>query len=253
MKDIYIRQFEFEKCTANKRKYDTIMPYTAIHYVTDGYGYFDGIRIGKGEYFCTFENKKSVWYPDRENPWSYYFADICGDDTCRILKKYEFDESKSHGYFDSYEELELLYKLFCLKKTKDAINKDFSVSVARTLLSLHDTGVHSKKITESEKLVNEVKNYIDHNYHRKIKVEDIASDLFLSRGYIRNVFYEKTGMSPKAYLQNVRFDAACSLLKNTAYSVAEISRSVGYDDQLNFSKLFHKKYGISPLGYRKEG
>ena len=82
-------------------------------------------------------------------------------------------------------------------------------------------------------------------------MEDIASDLFLSRGYIRNVFFEKVGMSPKAYLQSVRFDAACSLLKTTNYTVAEIARSVGYDDQLNFSKLFKNKYGISPSEYRK--
>ena len=126
------------------------------------------------------------------------------------------------------------------------------MSVAHSLLSLHIGCERSENITESEKVVNEVKNYIDHNYHRKIKVEDIASGLFLSRGYVRNVFYKKTGMSPKAYLQSVRFDAAYNLLKNTNYTIAEILRSVGYDDQFNFSKLFRKKYGISPSDYRKE-
>ncbi len=253
MKDIYIQQFEFEKCSANKRKYDIIMPHTAIHYITDGYGYFNGVRLGKGQYFCTFENHKSVWYPDKDNPWSYYFVDLYGDDACRILKKYEFDKSKTHGHFDFYDELELLFKLFISKQAKEEINKEFRVATAYTLLSFHNVKNKNENVSESERIVNEVKIYLDHNYHRKIKVEDIASDLFLSRGYIRNVFFEKVGMSPKAYLQSVRFDAACSLLKTTNYTVAEIARSVGYDDQLNFSKLFKNKYGISPSEYRKEG
>ncbi len=41
------------------------------------------------------------------------------------------------------------------------------------------------------------------------------------------------------------------LLRHTGLSVAEISESVGFDDQLYFSRIFRKKLGVSPSEYRK--
>ena len=37
---------------------------------------------------------------------------------------------------------------------------------------------------------------------------------------------------------------------SSADSVKEISMSVGYEDQLTFSKAFKKKFGMSPKNYR---
>lgn len=59
-------------------------------------------------------------------------------------------------------------------------------------------------------------------------------------------------MSPKQYLQQLRMEKAAELLTNTTYKVSLISSSVGYDDQLAFSKNFKHFYGISPLKYREE-
>ena len=41
------------------------------------------------------------------------------------------------------------------------------------------------------------------------------------------------------------------LLRSTNYKVVEIATSVGYDDQLAFSKAFRLFFGISPTEYRK--
>ncbi|MEE0603261.1 MAG: AraC family transcriptional regulator, partial [Dorea longicatena] len=41
------------------------------------------------------------------------------------------------------------------------------------------------------------------------------------------------------------------LLETTTYSINEISKIVGYDNQLYFSRLFHKLKGYSPREYRK--
>ena len=41
------------------------------------------------------------------------------------------------------------------------------------------------------------------------------------------------------------------LLETTTYSINEISKIVGYDNQLYFSRLFHKLKGYSPREYQK--
>ena len=46
-------------------------------------------------------------------------------------------------------------------------------------------------------------------------------------------------------------EIAQMLLETTTYSINEISKIVGYDNQLYFSRLFHKLKGYSPREYRK--
>ena len=43
---------------------------------------------------------------------------------------------------------------------------------------------------------------------------------------------------------------ASELLKNTKMPVAEVGASVGYDNQLHFSRAFRNIFGISPKNYR---
>lgn len=63
---------------------------------------------------------------------------------------------------------------------------------------------------------------------------------------------QKYGIAPKDYLIGKRIAHAKRLLRETDASVMEISVSVGYVDQLYFSRIFKKREGISPLAYRKQ-
>ena len=56
---------------------------------------------------------------------------------------------------------------------------------------------------------------------------------------------------PKEYLTEYRIRQACHLLRETGLSVASIAYSVGFEDNLYFSKAFKKKMQMSPSQYRK--
>lgn len=49
---------------------------------------------------------------------------------------------------------------------------------------------------------------------------------------------------------NLRMEKAKSLLRKTNMSINAISNALGYTDQLAFSKIFKKHYGVSPKIYR---
>ena len=53
-----------------------------------------------------------------------------------------------------------------------------------------------------------------------------------------------------AYLMKIRMNRASFLLKQ-GHSVSEVSNAVGYDDILQFSRMFHRYYHISPTEYKK--
>ena len=57
------------------------------------------------------------------------------------------------------------------------------------------------------------------------------------------------GQSPIDYLTNYRISEACSLLKNSNLSIAEIAVSVGFFDQFYFSRVFKKVKGVPPSKY----
>ena len=72
----------------------------------------------------------------------------------------------------------------------------------------------------------------------------------LNRSYFSRLFKETFGQSPQQFLIQYRPIKAAEFLKNSRISVAEIGRSVGYDNQIHFSCAFIIVFGVSPSEYR---
>ena len=108
-----------------------------------------------------------------------------------------------------------------------------------------------KNEDRQKKYTKKALEYIEKNYSRNIKVKDISEYLGLHRSYLYTVFKDNLNISPKEYIIKYRINKACELMKNTKLSIGDISRSVGYSDPMNFSKIFKQKKGISPSEYRK--
>ena len=82
--------------------------------------------------------------------------------------------------------------------------------------------------------------------------EALAAECFLSERRFRDLFRERTGVTPKQYIINARMEKACVMLQSTGLSVAAVAESCGYPDGFYFSRLFSSVHGKSPLRYRRE-
>ncbi|MDE6971129.1 MAG: helix-turn-helix transcriptional regulator, partial [Eubacterium sp.] len=83
-------------------------------------------------------------------------------------------------------------------------------------------------------------------------VEEIADNCGLNRSYFSKIFKEAIGRTPQAFLLNYRMTKAAELLKLTQLSVSDISKAVGYDNPLHFSRAYKNVYGVSPREWRNE-
>lgn len=99
--------------------------------------------------------------------------------------------------------------------------------------------------------LNKALKYIDDHYAKHITVKDLADSEHLSCGHFRVIFKQKTGMSPTDYITALRLRNACVLLKQTDLTIKEIAQSVGFSDQMYFSRVFTKQFGIPPKIFRK--
>lgn len=99
--------------------------------------------------------------------------------------------------------------------------------------------------------VNKAVEYIESNYSKKIRIDALATHIGIHRSYLTTVFRRMVGCTPQEYLVNIRMQNAAILLKETNLPVNEISRNIGYPNQLAFSKAFKSLYGESPRKYRE--
>lgn len=93
------------------------------------------------------------------------------------------------------------------------------------------------------------KEYIKNNYSHTT-ITDIAGQIGIDRSYLHHVFKKYFHMPPQEFLMVCRLEAAASLLKTTRVNICQIAREVGYEDSMQFSKIFKKYYGCSPKHYR---
>ena len=106
---------------------------------------------------------------------------------------------------------------------------------------------------QTSALVKRAVAYLHQNYTRPLSRWEIAEAIGVSEDYLTRVFNRELEISPWDYLNRYRVLQAQALLRNTARSIADIARAVGFKDQAYFSRVFSKQVGISPNEYRNNG
>lgn len=115
-------------------------------------------------------------------------------------------------------------------------------------ISLIVTSIFGKEKCRS--VCDEVKEYIDKNYNRKITLQTLSDDLCLNSSVIRNTLKENR-MNFHEYLTGIRIIHARRMLAETELSIEFISKEIGYINPKYFFKVFKKETGETPQEFRK--
>ena len=85
-----------------------------------------------------------------------------------------------------------------------------------------------------------------------LSLPDYAKLLNLSLSSFKRHFISVYKITPGHWLQEQKLNHAYHLLVSTGKPINDISFESGFENSTHFSHLFKKRYGISPLKYRKE-
>ncbi len=80
----------------------------------------------------------------------------------------------------------------------------------------------------------------------------IAASSHASPSHLCRLFKKRLGISPMQYLEHLRIIRATGLLERTDQDIKAVSATVGYSNQLYFSRVFRKIKGVSPSEYRMQ-
>jgi len=122
-------------------------------------------------------------------------------------------------------------------------------------LKLNEILLHILRLKNSDSAATKsfeyIINYLGENYQEKINLVDCAARLHISYEYFRHKFKAITGLSPQQYLMESRLSAAENLLRSSNLNCTEIAYRCGFSTSAQFSALFRKRYGVSPLKFKK--
>ena len=227
-----------EICAASHRFGPFVRKYTLIHYVIKGKGVFYArgkeYPVEAGQAFLFLPDEVTTYQADTLDPWHYQWIGFDGSLSTQFAQLPPVFPVKEEIFRKAFHSI------------SDPATLEFHLASALFLLY---ASLFSKKVNTNQH-VQRVQSYIQTSYMQAVRVEDIAMHLNLDRRYLSRLFKKKTGQSIQDYLIQTRLDAALQHLED-GYSVTEAAILCGYEDVSNFSKMFKKRYGISPAGMKQ--
>ncbi|MCP4688199.1 MAG: AraC family transcriptional regulator, partial [Desulfobacterales bacterium] len=92
-------------------------------------------------------------------------------------------------------------------------------------------------------------DYINDNYSRTISLDELSGVAHLSPFHLIRVFANETGLTPHAYVTQIRIHRAMSRLAGS-HSLSRIALETGFSDQSHLTRRFKRIVGVTPGQYR---
>jgi transcriptional regulator GlxA family with amidase domain len=105
---------------------------------------------------------------------------------------------------------------------------------------------------EPDQLVSRAEHWLQENYVRAVRIQDLAAAMSVSRRTLVRHFSAALGITPIDYLHRLRISDARLLLERSTFTISRIAALVGYSDFNYFRQLFIRTVGMPPKLYRAE-
>lgn len=170
------------------------------------------------------------------------------------------DHEKAFAYYGSYN-LKLATKIGALRKvrTKGLIRVMQIEGLVYEILSMHilqnDKEFHNKmpntSLLRSElKLVRDLAKAIVKNPAKDYSLDMLALKSGLSQAKLQEGFKLLYARTVTEYIRHIRLEAARDYISTTEMNISQIVYTIGFSSRSYFSKIFKRKYGISPSDFQ---
>lgn len=132
------------------------------------------------------------------------------------------------------------------------MERTLSPDIARWLGSIMGLNSEEENLLAPDPLVVRAQLWIEQHFTGPINMAELARHLSTSPATLNRRFHRALNMSPKAYVSQLRFQAAVRMLEKSTRSIDTIAQLVGYSDSRLFRAMFRKMAGITAREWREQ-
>ncbi len=248
-----------QKCKPGFQWGPGVRDHYLIHHVLEGQGDFEinrrKYRLKKGDTFLIYPDMEACYRADEEDPWEYAWVGFDGTDAFYLMSQTGFSvDSPVLEQADFSGEIEQKIRRIYEAKGNlfpDAVAMTGALYTMIAMLMKNSSPETGRECYQQDRVEQAVR-YIEEHYSYPITIEDIAGYTGICRSYLYRMFKKVLKKSPKDYVEECRMRQACRLLRQSGISVTAVAHSVGYEDNLYFSKAFKKNMGETPSEFRSK-
>lgn len=257
--DLYLCYWGKERCAPLHSFGPGIRDVYKIHFIHSGRGMVkvegEVYELTGGQAFIAYPEHVIFYQADEHDPWTYSWIGFCGNQVDDILSRTRLTPRSPVFPMDTRlmpQLYEMLSEAEEMAATRDLRMQALLHEFLTLMVELIPSTGHSASSTHQAKdaYIHRCLDFLHSHYSEEMTIRQLATIVGLDRKYLSSLFKQATGMPPQQYLLNYRMEKACGLLRKGDYSIAEVARSVGYQDALLFSKMFKKTIGTAPSDYR---
>ncbi|MEJ5103659.1 helix-turn-helix transcriptional regulator [Chryseobacterium sp. MYb328] len=144
-------------------------------------------------------------------------------------------------------EMHIIVKEILSYSKKGVMQKLFiEAKIIKLLILIFEQFNKENRMETTSKTPEMIKRFIDENYHRNIKAEEIGKLIGMNQNLIRKEFKAEYHTTIAHYISELRMLKARKLITDKDIMIKEIAIECGYEYLQNFTRAFKKKFGISP-------
>ena len=188
------------------------------------------------------EEQKYTFVSDTTSLWCHFGGTIVPEllESCNL---------KSGAYF--FKPSNTVYELYSSviqRFHQPGMSKYANASLLELIYCISEHLKPEEK--ENSDMLLPILTYINANYNKKISLDYLAKKSGYSKSRFSHIFSEITGTTPIKYQNELRLRVSCEMLSFTELTVSNIAQSCGFSDPLYYSRIFKRKYNMSPTESR---
>jgi transcriptional regulator GlxA family with amidase domain len=130
------------------------------------------------------------------------------------------------------------------------MDRTISPDIAHWLTSIVGLDSKEEELLVPDPLVARAQLWIEQHFTEPMSMAQLATDLSTSLATLNRRFQKALGVSPKAYVQQLRLQAAIRMLEKSSRSVDRIAALIGYSDSRLFRTMFRQQTGVTATEWR---
>jgi AraC-like DNA-binding protein len=108
-------------------------------------------------------------------------------------------------------------------------------------------------VVAASRIEEKTRTYMLRHLGEPITLEDLASNIGMSRYYFCRVYKEVAGHTPMEHLRALRLERAKDLIRSTALPLKAIAPEVGFGSAQHLCRLLHDRFGVGVRELRGAG